>query len=249
MNKIKTLVAASVFLFAGNAYALNFNLSPNNLPSQATFEALSDDLAAATWMNPSNSAEAHSAGLIPVGVQAAIEITGLSVDSNAAHWQAMNISGLSSTLPLPRVRLSAGIPFGLDFSYMILQMPNSNVKMSGYEGRMAFGSFIPLPFIEANFRVYQSSLTGVTDYEIKNQGFGAMIGADLPFVKPYIEIGQVKSTSTPSGNLALVFNEYSKTQTTTALGAKLQLALFVLNLETSKVGDKKLSTVKVGFEF
>jgi len=156
---------------------------------------------------------------------------------------------LSSTLPLPRVRLSAGIPFGLDFSYMILQMPNSNVKMSGYEGRMAFGSFIPLPFIEANFRVYQSSLTGVTDYEIKNQGFGAMIGADLPFVKPYIEIGQVKSTSTPSGNLALVFNEYSKTQTTTALGAKLQLALFVLNLETSKVGDKKLSTVKVGFEF
>lgn len=251
MNKIRTIIAATALLFAGQAQAANFDINSALLNSspQAVFDGLSDDLAAITWMNPSNSAEPHSNGFFPFGVQAAVEVAGLKIDNNAAHWSALNLNDLPSTLPLPRLRLSAGIPFGLDASYMFLQMPNSNVKMSGYEGRMAFGGFIPLPFLEANVRVYQSKLTGVNELEVKNTGFAAMIGADLPFVKPYLELGQVKSTSTPSGNLATVFNEYNKTQTTMAIGAKVQLALFIINLEQASVGNQDLTTIKLGFEF
>ncbi len=250
MKTIRALIAASVMLFAGQAQAANFTLDPALLGNaQADFNALSDDLGAAIWMNSSNSAEAHSAGFIPVGVQVAVEAALLKIDPAAPHWSKMGLD-LPSSLPFPRARLSVGIPFGLDLGYMVLQMPNSNVEMTGFEGRMAFGSFIPLPFVEANVRIHQSSLTGVTDMEIKNTGFAAMIGADLPIVKPYLEVGTVTSTSTPSGTLAAVgLTTYETTKSTTTVGAKVELALFVINYEHSQVGDKELDTVKLGFEF
>jgi len=248
MNTIRAMIAASALLLAGQVQAASFTLDPAALPGQATFDGLSKDLGAVIWMNPSNSAEPHSAGIIPVGVQAAIEVSSLAIDPNDAHWTLMGLD-LPSALPLPRLRLSAGIPFGLDLSYMVLSMPNSNVEMTGFEGRMAFGNFIPVPMLEANVRLYQSSLTGVTDLEVKSSGYAAMIGANLPVIKPYIEIGSVTTTSTPSGTLGLLVSEYSSTDSTMAIGAKAELAFFIVNIEKSKVGDKDLTSVKIGFEF
>jgi len=248
MKKIRALMAASAVLFcAGQAQAASLTLDPTALV-QTPYNALSDDLAAASWMNPSNSAEPHSAGIIPVGVQVAFEIAGLSIDSNAPQWALAGASGLPSILPVPRVRLSAGIPFGLDFGYMMSQIPSSNIKISGYEIRMAFGNFIPVPMLEANVRYHSSALTGVPNMEITNKGFAAMVGANLPFVKPYLELGTVKSTSTPSGALSAL-STYEKTSSTMVIGAKAELAFFVINLEKSKVGDKDLTTIKLGFEF
>jgi len=247
MNYIRGLFAVSALLLAGQVQAASLNIDPKNL-GQPLFNALSDDLAAATWMTPSNSAESHSAGFIPVGIQAAIEITGLSIDPNAPHWALAGANGLPSRLPIPRLRISAGIPFGLDVGYMVTSIPNSNVKITGYEGRMAFGNYIPVPMLEANIRIHQSSLTGVKNMEIKNSGFAVMAGMNLPIVNPYIEFGRVTSTSTPSGVLSpLAVHE--TTNNTMAVGAKVELALFIINLEKSKVGDKDLMSLKLGFEF
>ncbi|MDQ6988983.1 MAG: hypothetical protein Q9M19_03800 [Mariprofundaceae bacterium] len=246
MKKIQVLLAASVLFWSGHVYAASFNIDPAGL-GQTQFNALADDLGAATWMNPSNSAEPHSAGLIPVGVQVALEVSSLSLDSNAAHWNLVGVNNVD-ILPMPRLRLSAGIPFGLDLSYMVLSLPNSNFEMSGFEGRMAFGNYIPVPFLEANIRYHRSSLTGIPGMEVSNYGFAAMIGADTPIVKPYIEFGSVTSTTTPSGALSALAS-HETTQSTFTLGAKLQFALFILNAETSTVGDKDLTSLKLGFEF
>ena len=247
MKFLKTLFAVSAVLYAGQAQAATLNINPLNY-AQSQFDALSDDLGAATWMTPSNSAEAHSAGIIPVGIQAAVEITGLKIDETQPHWQNSGATGLGGTLPVPRVRISAGIPFGVDLGYMVSQVPDSNIKMTGIEGRFGFGKFIPVPMLEANVRYHQSSLTGIPDMEIKNSGFAAMFGANLPIVKPYIEFGTVTSTSTPSGSLALL-SEHKTTNSTTAIGAKVELAFFVINVEKATVGDKDLTSLKVGFEF
>jgi hypothetical protein len=131
---------------------------------------------------------------------------------------------------------------------MVSQIPSSNIKISGYEIRMAFGNFIPVPMLEANVRYHSSALTGVPDMEVKSKGFAAMVGANLPIVKPYIEFGTVTATSTPSGALSALAT-YEKTSSTMAIGAKVELAFFIINLEKSKVGDKDLTTVKLGFEF
>ena len=250
MKKLHVLLAASAMFFASQAHAVSLNIDPVGF-AQSQFDALSEDLGAATWMNPSNSAEPHSSGFLPFGIQAAVEIAALKIDSNAAHWQALpGVSGLGSTLPVPRVRLSAGIPFGLDVGYMVSQIPSSNIKMTGFEGRMAFGSYIPVPMVEANIRIHKSTLTGVPNMEVSSQGFAAMIGANLPLVKPYAEFGQTSITSTPSGTLASAgVVEYSKNEKTVTLGAKVELAFFVVNLEKSTVGSKDLTTVKLGFEF
>jgi len=257
MKTIYSIFAASALLLGGTAQAATLTVTPADLLNQAQadaqnqFNALSDDLSAGIWMNPSNSAEAHSAGIIPVGFQIAVEAAALTIDPTAAHWANMN-ADLPEALPFPRLRISAGIPFGLDFSYMTLSMPDSNIEMTGYEGRFALGSFIPVPFVEANIRYHQSSLTGVDDFEIKNSGFGVMIGANFPIIKPYAEFGTVTSTATPSGQLVsgpVVLQEYESKKTTTTIGAKIELAFFIINLEQSTVGDQKLTTAKLGFEF
>lgn len=247
MKKIHVLLAALALLFAGQAHAAALNIKPTIDLTQTSFNSLSTDLAAATWMTPSNSAESHSAGIIPVGIQAAVEVTSVSVNTSAADWDKVGVSN-PSTLTIPRLRLSVGIPFGLDLAYMMTQVPDSNIEMKGFEGRMAFGNYIPVPMLEANIRIHQSSLTGIPDMEIKNSGYGVMIGANLPMVKPYIELGSVTSTSTPSGTLSAL-TEYKITNNTKALGVKIELALLVINIETAKVGDNDLTSVKLGFEF
>ncbi len=255
MKIVRPLMIVSSLFISGQAYA--GAITPQDLlgqaqaQAQASYEGLSDDLAAAAWMNPSNSAEPHSAGLIPVGVQIAVETALLTIDQNDPQWAA--IGGVTTdTIPLPRLRASVGIPFGLDVGAMYLSSSTLDIELTGVEARMAFGNYIPVPMLEANIRYHTSTLTIGSDMEIKNTGFAAMVGANLPFIKPYIEVGTVKSTSTPSGALvsgAVALSEYETTNTTTALGAKIEFAFIVINAELAKVGDKKLTNVKLGFEF
>jgi len=242
MKKIHTLLAASALLFASQVQAASI---VGFTGAQSAYTGYTQDLAAAAWMNPSNSAEPHSSGILPFGIQAAVEVTALKIDPNAAQWQAINYT--ESTIPMPRVRLSAGIPFGLDVGYMSLSAKDLGVDLKGYEIRMAFGNYIPVPMLEANVRYHSSSLT-LTDLEVKNTGYAVMVGANLPIVKPYIEFGTVTSTSSATGTLA-VFQQLDETNSTMALGAKVELAFLVINLEQSTFGNKDLTTVKLGFEF
>ena len=242
MKKIHTLLAASALLFASQAHAASVTGFSG---AQAAYTGYTQDLAAAAWMNPSNSAEPHSSGILPFGIQAAVEVTALKIDPNAAQWQAVNYT--ESTIPLPRVRLSAGIPFGLDVGYMTLSSADLGIDLTGYEIRMAFGNYIPVPMLEANVRYYSSSLT-LTDLEVKSTGYAVMVGANLPIIKPYLEVGTTTATSSATGALA-VFQQLDETNSTMTLGAKVELAFFVVNLEQSTVGSKDLTTVKLGFEF
>ncbi|MDQ6993503.1 MAG: hypothetical protein Q9M31_08505 [Mariprofundus sp.] len=248
MKKIHGALLGATMLLSAPAMAANFNITnlSTSLPGQTTFDALANDLSAAIWMNPSNSAEPHSAGFIPVGFQVGVEATSMSIDQNA--WSNLGVS--TGSIVVPKLRVSAGIPFGLDFSLMYTAIPSSNIKVTGYEGRMAFGEMIPLPFIEFNIRAYQSKMTGVPELSIKDSGFAAMLGADFPIIKPYVEVGQVKSTATPSGLSAVAFKEFSKTSTTAAVGVKLTFIPFVIiNAEYAKVDKKSLYTFKFAGEF
>lgn len=244
MKKLHVLLAASTMLVASQAQAATIT---GFTGAQAAYTGYIQDLAAAAWMNPSNSAEPHSSGILPFGIQAAVEVASLNIDPNAPQWQAVGYT--DSTIPLPRLRLSAGIPFGLDVSYMTLPGQDLGVDLTGYEVRMAFGNYIPVPMLEANVRYYSSSLT-MTDLEVKSTGYAVMVGANLPIVKPYIEVGTTTATSTAAGTLAaLGLQELDETNSTLTLGAKIELALFIINLEQSTVGDRDLTTVKLGFEF
>ncbi|MDX8381128.1 MAG: hypothetical protein R8M14_03365 [Ghiorsea sp.] len=246
MKIVRPLIIASSLFIAGQAQAAS-TIDPTALAASAPgiYKAFTQDLAAAAWMNPSNSAEPHSAGIIPVGVQIAVEVAGLKIDPNATQWKTINYT--ESTVPMPRVRLSAGIPFGLDVGYMYLNSTTLDITLKGYEARMAFGNYIPVPMLEANVRFHTSTLTA-GDVEVKNTGFAAMIGANLPIIKPYIEVGTVKSTSSGAGAFANLA-QLDESNSTMALGAKLELAFFVINAETAKVGDKALTNIKLGFEF
>ncbi len=248
MKKIHgTLLAVSMLLAGTQASAAAFTVQGLQAAGQANFQGIADDLGAAIWMNPSNSAEPHSAGIIPVGFQVGVEATTLQV--NSAAWNALPGNNTQSSIVIPKLRISAGIPLGIDVSYMYTAVPQSNIKITGYEGRIAFGSYIPVPMLEFNVRAYQSSLSGVNELDLKDSGYGAMIGLDLPVFKPYLEVGQVKSTATPKG-AAAALRGYSKTSNTMAIGAKLSFFPF-LNLtgEYATVGSKKLYTLKLAAEF
>ena len=216
---------------------------------QPLFDGLAKDLSAASWMPSQNSAEPHSDGIIPVGFQVGVEVGLLSIDKNAAHWQILNPSGDASTLPIPKLRASLGIPFGLDVGISYLDVPSANLSMIGYEGRMAVGKYIPVPLLDANIRVFKSSLKAGSEISVESQGFAVMAGLDFPLAKPYVEFGTMKSTVTPNGVLGLVFNEVTTNESTYAMGVKVNLMLIAFNVEQAKIGSNDITTVKVAFEF
>jgi len=254
MKLVRPLMIASTLFIAGHANAATAIdpaalLGQAQAQAQASFDGLAEDLAVAAWMNPSNSAEPHSAGIIPVGVQIAVETALVDIDPTASHWAQIGYT--ESIIPLPRLRASVGVPFGLDVGVMYLSAADLDLEMIGYEVRMAFGNYIPVPMLEANVRYHTSTLTA-GDMEIANSGFAAMIGANLPIIKPYIEVGTLTSTSTASGALVagpVVLAGSEKTYTTTAIGAKLELAFFIINAERATIGDRTSTNVKLGFEF
>jgi len=254
LKLVHPLMLASSLFIAGQANAATAIdpaalLGQAQAQAQASFDGLAEDLAVAAWMNPSNSAEPHSAGFIPVGVQIALESAFVDIDPAAAHWSQIGYT--ADVIPMPRLRASVGVPFGLDVGVMYLSATDLKLEMIGYEVRMAFGNYIPVPFLEANVRYHTSTLTA-GELEIGNSGFAAMVGANLPFVKPYIEVGTLTSTSTPSGSLVagpVVLAGSENTYTTTAIGAKLEFMFMVLNAELATVGDRTSTNVKLGFEF
>ncbi|MDX8382850.1 MAG: DUF6588 family protein [Ghiorsea sp.] len=259
MKMIRTLFAVSALLVSGQAHA--FTADPQSILNQAqsqaqgTFAAFASDLSTIAWMNPSNSAEPHSNGLIPVGGQAAIEASFLTIDPNDPHWSLFKVPSDLTSIPLPKFRLSVGVPFGIDAGVMYLSLPKDSgieLDLVGYELRKSLGGFVPLPFFEANIRGYMTNLSVGSELEVSSTGFAVMVGADLPFVKPYLEVGTVNSTTTPAGSLVsglVKLQEVSESYNTVTIGVKAQLALFIINLERSSIGDKELLSAKIGLEF
>ena len=239
MRISKSLFALAISACASSAIA-GSEIDQLQNASQAEFRLLSEDLGAALSYKLLSPAE-------PLG------ITGfdISVSASATDLENVNVlekvtsSSASSTLPVPRLQVVKGLPFGIDIGASYSAIPGSNIKLLGLEAKYAFLSgSVATPAVAV--RGSYTKLSGVQQLDFDTKGIDLSVSKGFAFATPYIGVGSVWVTSTPVG---VSLAEESFRQTKLFGGINLNFGLFNMAFEADKTGDAASYGAKMGLRF
>jgi hypothetical protein len=124
------LLALAALLVGTQAMAKDISFGTTTL-GQGEFRSLSKEAGAAIGYR--NTAPAEPLGT--TGFDAGVEVSAVDIKSDSAYWRAAFGNDAPSYLVLPKVRVRKGLPFGIDVGAMYSFLPDSNVKLYGFEVR------------------------------------------------------------------------------------------------------------------
>lgn len=217
------------------------------------FNSLVDDLSSA--MSYKSVAPAEPLGL--TGFDIGITVSGTQM-ANAQDWDMLVNSGNAmSTLPLAKVYLQKGLPFGIDIGAFYIGASSTNTKLVGAELKYAFlkGGAVT-PAVAA--RLSYSKLSGINDFDFSTQGLDVSISKGLALFTPYAGVGIVKTTGEYTKALTLTHSggsfsynipAHDTQQTKVFAGVNINLVAFDIGLDWDKTGDSNTYSLKFGFRF
>jgi hypothetical protein len=236
---MRRLAAAILsLLFASSAFATN-DINIQQL-AQQEFSDLSQDMGAVLSYKPLQ-------GAAPEG------ITGFDISVNGgwtkvAHpsaWNAATNSTDITGVPFADVRVSKGLPFGIDIGGEYSAVPGSNIKLYGVEGRYAIlegGVAEPAIGIRAAF----THVTGVDNLSFNTKSLGLAISKGFGPFTPYAGVGEVWTSSTPDASTGLQSVSFNSGEV--FVGAQLNFGIH-LALEASRLSGNTTYSLKFGFGF
>lgn len=231
----------SVFIMALPAMAkTTINLTGLGQPE---FKAFSTDFGMAISYQPL-AAAAPLGDKLP-GFDAGVEASFVKLDTGAPYFKALNAVGNGNVpdgLFFPRVHVQVGLPIiPIDFGVSYTSVPNSDIKLAGYEIKYAVlrgGVAMPAVAIRGAY----TKLSGLDTLDISTKSVDVSISKGILIFTPYAGIGQVWITSEPQGVAAappVSLKKEDITKTKGFVGLKTKIFPFInLVLE----GD--FSTVK-----
>ena len=230
--------------FTQTAAAADFSALGALTPAQ--FQALSEDFGAALSYKSLQPAE-------PLGItgfDVSVEATSTNISKSGAALKAATGGALDvTTIIIPKLHVSKGLPFGLDVSASIASVPTTNIKLVGAELRYALlKGGIALPAIALRGSI--SSMTGVNELSFNTKSLDLSISKGFLMFTPYAGVGTVWVNSTPNlttnpnGLTAQSFN-----LTKTFIGLNVNMGLMNFALEGDKTGDANSASLKFGFRW
>lgn len=228
------MTAAPTALMAGN----NFNDLADL--GQKQFKEVTEYLGAATSYKAVSPAE--PLGLI--GFDIALELTATKLDKDLFKEVADGDWDLSY-LPLPKLHIHKGLPFGLDVGAFLSAAPGTDIRVFGGEVRYAIlegSTLTPAVAIRATY----SRLEGVDELELDNKGIELSISKGFTVLTPYAAIGMVRTESEVLDQTTL--DKESIDAKKMVVGVNLNLG-FNLGLEADRTGDVTSFSVKTGIRF
>ncbi len=205
---------------------------------QDEFKAFSTDFGMAISYQPL-AAAAPLGDKLP-GFDAGVEASFVKLDTSAPYFQLLkNVGNPPDTLVIPRVHVQVGLPIiPIDFGVSYSSIPNSDIKLAGYEIKYAVlrgGVAMPAVAIRGAY----TKLSGLDTLDISTKSVDVSISKGILIFTPYAGIGQVWITSEPNTALAPGLKKEDITKTKGFIGLKTKIFPFInLVLE----GD--FSTVK-----
>lgn len=236
---MKYLMAAC--LAVSNAAAAASDIDQLQNIGQAQFRLLSEDLGAALSYKALIPAE-------PLGItgfDVGIEITATDLDHAEALEQATS-GDAPTVLPIPKLHVHKGLPFGIDLGVSYAAVPDSNIELWGAEARYAIlkgGVAMPALALRGSY----SRLAGVDQLDFETTGVDVSVSKGFAFLTPYAGLGRVWVSSTPDGVPGLAEEKFSMAKY--FAGLDLNFALLNLAVEVDKTGDAMSYGAKVGLRF
>jgi len=210
---------------------------------QSEFKDLSQDLTAALSYKAVQPAEAM--GLL--GFDIGIELGATEMKSDA--WKIATGGG-ENWLPVPKLHISKGLPFGINIGGFYTQVPTTNIKLWGAEASYAIlagSTLVPALAVRGAY----TKLSGVSQLEFDSKSIDISISKGLTLFTPFAGIGHVWADSTPRVLGAGGVNLTAESTNATKLFAGLNFNLLGGNLaiEADKTGDNLTYSAKLGLRF
>lgn len=234
----RLVIAGLLLAFASSAFASN-NINIQQL-AQQEFSDLSQDMGAVLSYKPLQ-------GAAPEG------ITGFDVSVNGgwtkvAHTSAWNAATNNTNItgvPFADLRVSKGLPFGIDIGGEYSAVPGSNIKLYGVEGRYAIlEGGVAEPAI--GIRAAYTHVTGVNNLSFNTKSLGVSISKGFGPFTPYAGVGEVWTSSTPDASTGLQAVSFNNAEV--YVGAQLNFGVH-LALEAGRLAGNTTYSLKFGFGF
>ncbi len=170
-----------------------------------------------------------------------------AIHSNATYWQAVFLpNNPPHYLPVPKLRVRVGLPFGIDVGGSYAYVPGISVKVAGGEIKWAaFKGGVTIPAVA--IRGTYTTLIGVSDISLQTYGADLNISKGFAIFTPYIGVGQIwiKSKETTSV-ITLSSETISRTRGFVGLQIGIPLVSFVAEAAFSTIATYT-ARLSVGF--
>ncbi|HXU43870.1 MAG TPA: hypothetical protein VN675_16200 [Burkholderiales bacterium] len=234
-------IAAALLLLAASAPALA-EIDQLQTLTQQEFRSMSEDLGAALSYKPLTPAEPLGLFGFDIGVAA----TGTRLKHPELFERASGNPDFPSTVVVPSVRASLGLPFSFDASVLYSSVPKTGMSLWG--GALSWAVISgdtawPALGVRASF----TRLFGVDQLDFDTAGLDASISKGFGPFTPYIGGGKVWSASTPHSSTGLTRESFSQTKVFGGIGVKVLLLNFVV--EADRTGPVNSYGAKLGLRF
>jgi len=132
-----------------------------------------------------------------------VESSFTQIDSGAPYWQLTYPGNPPHLLPVPRIRVRIGLPFGIDVGGIYGYAPSTDARMAGGEIKWAvFPGGVVMPAIA--IRGSYTALLGVSDINLQTYAADLSISKGFAIFTPYIGMGEIlirSSENSPSVSL------------------------------------------------
>jgi len=169
-----------------NATAGGVDIQLSSSLGQAAFEDFTEEVGLAISYLPLSPAEP----LGTLGLDVGIEVTAAKITKDSAFWLETIGEKPPSVIPLPKLHIQKGLPFGIDLGAVYTKVPSSNIAMAGGEIKWAFvagNAVLPAIAIRASY----TKLIGVDDLDLETIGADLSLSKGFAFLTPYAGYGQV----------------------------------------------------------
>lgn len=212
---------AAMVLVSVSAWAVD--IDPSKLTTLADPQGAFRDLSKEIGFGLSYFPMAPAEPLGITGFDIGVEVTALDIHEDRSYWK--NMGDFPGLLPIPRLHVQKGLPFGIDLGAMYSTVPGTNISLWGGEVKWAIlqGS-IATPAVA--LRGTYTQLTGVDNLDLNTMGYDISISKGFTILTPYAGIGQVKIESDPKNIPGNLLTNESITETKYFAGLKVGLGLF-----------------------
>jgi len=238
--KTSALVAACLSTFLSQPLlASDFTLDGFLQPQ---FETLSKDLTAA--LSYKSIAPAEPLGL--TGFDVGVQVSATRIKS-AEIWNDATGDNIDY-LPMARLSVQKGLPFGIDVGVTYTAIPTTDVSLWGAEVKYAIlegGVATPAVAIRGSY----SKLNGVEELDFESKGVDLSISKGLVNLTPYAGIGHVWSDSTPHADPVLGLRAVSQSEMKYFAGVNINVLIGDIAIEWDRTGDNDTLSTRLGFRF
>ena len=235
------MVLISVSAWAVDIDPKQLTLTGTVQQQQQNFKDLSKEIGFGLSYFP--MAPAEPLGIL--GFDIGVEVTALDINEDKPYWKQMG--DFPGMLPIPRLHVQKGLPFGIDIGAIYSSIPSTNISLWGGEVKWAFlkGS-IATPAVA--LRGTYTKLNGVNNLDLNTMGYDISISKGFTILTPYAGVGQVKIDSDPKNIPLNPLTKESITETKYFAGLRVSLGLINMVAEAD-FAEVPAYSLKLGVGF